>query len=856
MSVEVFRTLSVSNDGLVDIDVEGYPFNDIELGCRSGTGIYWSTMRPSSVAERIKSVYHQSLYQDGVVPSERVAQALEQFPLDKWLTDFWNMVHSFPSAVDQKELLSGLDGIHLIPISRGFLAPLSKNRSVLYLDLDATNKDIQASQAALQILDHRFDCQVLREIPMNSLSPLHEYLVDVSDGPAVLGLLSNVGRSSYQQLTPIDCKNLRQYLTRCLSPKASLDSQQLQVLRYLPVFESYQDTHLVPLDTLSSSMQWSVAQGYCHSSQPWIPISINLLAEDQPMEHHIRYLLKIPFLTKAEFLRLLISELRERPESEWDPIMSELFLGYYEHQKKVDFAPLLRSLPFVQVKVSSTSEEEANPIRIRPGSVADYTLSMFFMDGEAVFPSGIYAQTAFRGPLEDLGLKHEFNSAFVEERMSVLFGDDSAGQNDSHKKASMAFYDRLNSMFTKELVTTKILSMMSSMPWLYVGASERLCPCDCRPKEEVCLLGAQMPISEFSPSNELLRKHMGWMTPPPLDKVLAHFSSLLDEASIAQGSLSKLTDQDVLPIYEYFAKKVQDPVSLVLIKKELGNRPWILVSGMLYAVDRVAFKVDHSLRPQFVQVSASSLNDMYRALGVRENIHQRDIKALLTSVASKYSDGARVSGDDARLVRRLLSGMAYVDARTWSPDLPVLTKDGYLKPAADVVYDDRTTRRGGSDDDLLPYTFLDDGIPKNVAQRLQIVMFSVRAWEESKDATFEPFFQQEDIVDRIKGILNDYDPSGIFNEYLQNASDAGATKFSVMLDTKTYGKTKVLSDQMAAWQGPALIFYNDAKFSDESFSALCKLGVGNKSKLKCLCGHRDSLRIFFVEIAKTASPLI
>ncbi|KAG0069395.1 hypothetical protein BGZ89_002962 [Linnemannia elongata] len=831
VSVEVFHTLSVSNDGLVDIDVEGYPFDDIEFGCRSGpkndSKMYWSTMRPSSVAERIRSTYHQSFYQNGVVPDGRVFQTSEQFPMDKWLMDFWHMARSFRSAVDQKELLSGLDGIHLIPINQGSLAPLSEDRSVLYLN-PGTSKDVQVSQKALEVLDHRFNCQVLRKLPIKSSSPLYGFLVDVSVGPRVLGLLSNVDRSYFQQLNPTDCENLREYLTICLSPRASLDSQQRQVLRYLPVFESYQDTRLVPLDTSSSSMQWSVAQGYCHSSQPWIPNSINLLAEDQPTKHHIRYLLEIPFLTKADFLRLLVSELQERPESEWDPILSELFLGYYEHQKKVDFAPLLRPLPFVQVKTSTS--EMASPIRIRPRFVADPALSMFFVDDEAVFPSGIYAKPAFRGPLEELGMKVAFNSTFVEERMSSLFGTPSSGRDDSHKKASLALYDRLNSMYSKEFMTKDILSMISSQSWLYAGGSKRCRPSECRPKEDGCLVGNQMPISEFCPSNKLLRKHMGWMTPPPLDKVLAHFSLLLDQASVPQGSLSQLTDLDALPIYRYFAEKVQDPASLVFLKKELGNRPWILVSGTLYAVDRVAFNLHHNLKPQFAQVPSSSLDGLFRAFGVREYISQGDIEAILATIGSNYDGDEHLSDKDCDLVRRLLTSLAYMKSKPLTPDLPVLTKGGYLKRAVDVVYDDRASRRGGSDDDLLSYTFLDDGIPKDVARRLEITMFSVRTWEESKDTAFESFFQQEDIVDRIKGILNDYDPFGIFNEYLQNASDAGATKFSVLLDNQTYGKTRVLSERMAAWQGPALIFYNDAIFSDENFSALCKLGVGNKSE--------------------------
>ncbi|KAF9138561.1 hypothetical protein BGX30_008999, partial [Mortierella sp. GBA39] len=86
--------------------------------------------------------------------------------------------------------------------------------------------------------------------------------------------------------------------------------------------------------------------------------------------------------------------------------------------------------------------------------------------------------------------------------------------------------------------------------------------------------------------------------------------------------------------------------------------------------------------------------------------------------------------------------------------------------------------------------------------------------------SFDPFFQQENIVDRIEGILNDYDPSSIFNEFLQNASDAGATECHFQLDMRSFGTEKVLSEQMAAWQGPALIIYNNAEFSDKDFEAL------------------------------------
>ncbi|KAG0247860.1 hypothetical protein BGZ95_008392, partial [Linnemannia exigua] len=235
---------------------------------------------------------------------------------------------------------------------------------------------------------------------------------------------------------------------------------------------------------------------------------------------------------------------------------------------------------------------------------------------------------------------------------------------------------------------------------------------------------------------------------------------------------SMLEGHDPAPIYKCLAAKVQDPASLVAIKKALHDIPWILVSGRMFTVDRVAFKMEYNLSPHFVQVPSSSLDSLYRSLGVRDNIHYRDIESILITVASNYQHDERLTDEDVALVCRLLCALSNERNRTRSPELPVLTKDGSLKRVADVVYDDRSAHRGRSEDNQMPYTFLHDGIPKDVAQRLQVDMFSVRTWQENQDTAFEPFFQQEDIVDRIKGILNDYDPSSIFNEFLQNASDA------------------------------------------------------------------------------------
>lgn len=50
-------------------------------------------------------------------------------------------------------------------------------------------------------------------------------------------------------------------------------------------------------------------------------------------------------------------------------------------------------------------------------------------------------------------------------------------------------------------------------------------------------------------------------------------------------------------------------------------------------------------------------------------------------------------------------------------------------------------------------------------------------------------------------------------ELVQNADDAGATKAAFLLDMRQHGTASLLGPGMAAWQGPALLAYNNAIFS-------------------------------------------
>lgn len=93
----------------------------------------------------------------------------------------------------------------------------------------------------------------------------------------------------------------------------------------------------------------------------------------------------------------------------------------------------------------------------------------------------------------------------------------------------------------------------------------------------------------------------------------------------------------------------------------------------------------------------------------------------------------------------------------------------------------------------------------------------------------EDFGQKVDLTRRIREVLLNY-PEGttVLKELIQNADDAGATTVRLCLDRRRHGVNSLLSDSLAQWQGPALLAYNDAVFSEEDFVSISRIGGSSK----------------------------
>lgn len=68
----------------------------------------------------------------------------------------------------------------------------------------------------------------------------------------------------------------------------------------------------------------------------------------------------------------------------------------------------------------------------------------------------------------------------------------------------------------------------------------------------------------------------------------------------------------------------------------------------------------------------------------------------------------------------------------------------------------------------------------------------------------------------------------MLKELIQNADDAGATRICLCLDRRSHGSESLLSNSLGQWQGPALLAYNDAVFTEQDFVSISRIGGSSK----------------------------
>ncbi len=67
-------------------------------------------------------------------------------------------------------------------------------------------------------------------------------------------------------------------------------------------------------------------------------------------------------------------------------------------------------------------------------------------------------------------------------------------------------------------------------------------------------------------------------------------------------------------------------------------------------------------------------------------------------------------------------------------------------------------------------------------------------------------------------------------EIIQNADDAGARTVRFYLDSRQHGTRSLVHPELARFQGPALLAYNDAKFEEDDWEGIQNLQRSGKKE--------------------------
>ncbi|KAJ3209988.1 hypothetical protein HDU67_005759 [Dinochytrium kinnereticum] len=387
---------------------------------------------------------------------------------------------------------------------------------------------------------------------------------------------------------------------------------------------------------------------------------------------------------------------------------------------------------------------------------------------------------------------------------------------------------------------------------------------ECKPQSYKYLSNA-VAITSIAIRSEGLRSRLGWNNSPPLDTHILQLKFFSEKSS--------LDSED-----EFQIRQIYSSMNGIILRNNLKldlniltelRRPtlkWILIDGNLFSCETVAMDMPVgcskgcSLYP-FQALVPKTFFDDYPALFTRDIIPEtfsaEKTFDLVCDLYKRQCEGISLSKEDISVSVSSLEVLASLGtsvylAKTVTPDLFFApTANDILMPIRNIYYPDIDGKQTIEDLEKLH-----PDVSKKVAKQLRITfesnlvdlcnnediledeaglgdmteLFNSSLWtsEVREDHTI----YGESLLTCLRNKLEDYSESTIFNEFLQNADDAGAKNLKVILDVRTRsyrGGEALLSPAMAEWMsGPCLWIFNDGLFKTSDWRGILRIGSGSK----------------------------
>ena len=307
-------------------------------------------------------------------------------------------------------------------------------------------------------------------------------------------------------------------------------------------------------------------------------------------------------------------------------------------------------------------------------------------------------------------------------------------------------------------------------------------------------------------------------------------------------------EEMIKAIYMYLKQAPRDTVQHLLTSKRLTE--WVWHGNGFTSPEKIAleshFPKSINLHPYLFRLPNElfKVKEFLLSFGIKPQFTVDDLLDMLWNIKTKHDSKAQPPGevmqdlDQCRAVLEWIvrSNGDLSEERRSKLVIPVQSSSSKLRlePCNRCTYCDREfLRRGVSEHGIAIQSYLiHKSIPDDLASRLRVPrLSSCIAGAKAVGIKFKEAGQYEPLTTRLRNILQQYKEGvAIFKELIQNADDARASKVCFVVDWRENPRERLLTEELAKCQGPALWAYNDVMFSDDDFENINKLAGETKKE--------------------------
>ncbi|KAF8330989.1 hypothetical protein F5887DRAFT_1287046 [Amanita rubescens] len=761
---------------------------------------------------------------DLLSPQSAVAYLSSEPPplSDQRLTKFWTWLEKWQQRDQTMVLLKSNTVLHLVPTSKG-------------PQLVSSPAFPAPGFPLFEKLGLAFVSSVLPSTVVQFLNR-HGVIKNIDDMNHFLAAINLAG---LQTLGDDEAKLVFDHISSCYR---SISSDNLAKLKKLPIFPVLvpSTNYLTPstnaqsLIKCNTSVKWRTIIGLSVkgiSPMPLIPLTDNINFLDKSSFSNpscsLLQALQLPYLSDEDILLLALGQFSSQPKS-----LRALFVSYIRQNHR--WTNSVTSVLWKTQFIHSSDGTLRSPIEvIDPNS----RLKSLFLpaSSDSLIPTmeDDYDREII-DDLRDLEAKASVSLDIVQERIWYI------SANHTSPEALVIARSLLSLMNDPSFVCASF-PIDRSLRWLPTEAGlVSLKECIDWGRRDADLFDEVLiTLDKSFTITPSFRALLGWDKPFPLNVLTKQLDLVLGQPN-PDTQYRKINE-----IIRELATRQLGDADVKAIHAATAGRPWVPTkSGTLAPPSRAVFTsvVDSSC---FHEICFSKAQKQIYMFLVKMGCNERPSAPAIISELSSLRKNA---GTDSSIVQQALQLLQMLPDSITDKErasLLVPTDTGDLVPLCTGVCFYKGSVTGVDDGKIIAHHL----ITEKLAKKIGIQYLGVDEALNDIDLGGSP-------ITLIRNTLRQYDPKQFFTEFIANASDAGAKRFSVLVDDHEGPTERLLSEELAVFQKASLVIYNDGIFSKKDFRGILQTGIGGKGGRTGVIGHfgLGALSMFhFTELAMIVS---